>query len=72
MGNASVPKAVNMKKLMYLIGMMIFGGMFLTSIIDANFYVEYYSSEKLWQYRIFIGVSALIYFGLVFVLNRKK
>ncbi|WP_026674792.1 hypothetical protein [Alkalihalobacterium bogoriense] len=63
---------VQTKPFLYVIGLFIFGGMALTSMIDASFYIEKYSVEKLWHYRIFIMCSAVVYYSLVILYYRKR
>ncbi|KMJ55289.1 hypothetical protein AB685_28035 [Bacillus sp. LL01] len=63
---------VNTEKLLYMIGFIIFGGMFLSSIIDANFYIEEYSPARLLEFRLFAGGGAIVYFTIVFLMNRKQ
>jgi hypothetical protein len=63
---------VNTEKLLYMIGFIIFGGMFLSSIIDATFYIEEYSPARLLEFRLFAGGGAIVYYALVFLMNRKQ
>ncbi|MED1602779.1 hypothetical protein [Alkalihalophilus marmarensis] len=65
-------EAVETKKLLYIFGVIVFGGMLLNSIIDAGIYLEYYSVEKLWEYRLFIAGGAVVYYGAVFLFYRFK
>jgi hypothetical protein len=46
--------------------------MLLNSIIDAGIYLEYYSVEKLWEYRLFIAGGAVVYYGAVFLFYRFR
>lgn len=58
----------NSKKLFFIIGLVVFGGMFLTSVIDG----EYYAGKgQLLEYRLFILGSAFIYYVLGYFLIRK-
>ncbi|WP_216827542.1 hypothetical protein [Alkalihalobacterium elongatum] len=71
MGEIKYAKPMKVKKLLYLIGIFIFGGMLLASIIDANLYVEKYSRAKLWEFRFFTVGSAIFYYLMVFILNKE-
>lgn len=42
-----------------VIGVIVFGGMALTSIIDANYYSE---KNQLTEYRLFILIAAAVYY----------
>lgn len=66
LGKVSQPKTTTTKIGLYTIGIAVFGGSFLASIIDANKYSNY----DLWEFRLFLAGSAVIYYSLVF-LNRN-
>ncbi|MDE5413364.1 hypothetical protein [Alkalihalobacterium chitinilyticum] len=72
MGELNYKQPMSTKKLMYMIGLFIFGGMLLASIIDSSLYLEKYSAAKLWEFRLFTIGSAAVYYGLVFLMNRKR
>ncbi|MCM3574049.1 MULTISPECIES: hypothetical protein [Mesobacillus] len=56
------------KKVFIIIGLVVFGGMFLTSVIDG----EYYAGKgQLLEYRLFILGSAFIYYVIGYFLIRK-
>lgn len=56
------------KKVFFIIGLVVFGGMFLTSVIDG----EYYAGKgQLLEYRLFILGSAFIYYVFVYFLIMK-
>lgn len=56
------------KKMLYIIGIVIFGGMFLTSIIDADYYSK---DNTLLEYRLFIFGTTVIYYLVVYFFYRK-
>lgn len=59
----------NSRKLFNLIGLMIFGGMFLTSVIDAQYYSE---KNQLKEYRLFILGATIIYYSYVNLFNKLR
>lgn len=68
MDKVSQPKTTTTKIGLYTIGIAVFGGSFLASIIDANKYSNY----DLWEFRLFLAGSAVIYYSLVFFFNRNS
>lgn len=57
----------NTKKALNLIGAIVFGGWFLTSIIDA----DKYSTYTLWEFRFFIIGCTVVYFLVVYFFKRR-
>ncbi|KHF39992.1 hypothetical protein [Halalkalibacter okhensis] len=65
-------KVVQVDKLMYVIGIFIFGGLLLASFLDATFYIEEYSWEHLITFRVVIAATSAIYYLLVYFYHRHK
>jgi len=55
-------------KLFVLIGVMIFGGMLVTSIVDADYYNK---KNQLLEYRLFILSAAVVYYSCLALIMRK-
>lgn len=66
MANHKEVKPVNIEKLVYFIGLVIFGGLFLDSLLNAGKYTD----EALLQYRIFVLVAAVIFYAIVYLYHR--
>ncbi|WP_062049929.1 hypothetical protein [Bacillus sp. JCM 19034] len=71
MGEANQDIYIDPKKVLIILGALIFGGLLLVSFIHANFYAEKYSSAFLWQFRGTIVGAGIIYFALTFIMNRN-
>ncbi|WP_078552862.1 hypothetical protein [Bacillus alkalicellulosilyticus] len=63
---------LQMKLLLFLMGVVIFGGLLLTSFIDSSFYIKKYSVDHLWDFRIFTVSLGSFYFLLVYLYYRRK
>lgn len=68
MGKYNQQKIVTTKIGLYVMGIAIFGGTFLASIVDASKYSNY----ELWEFRFFIVGSAAIYCLIIFLYNRRS
>ncbi|WP_332633767.1 hypothetical protein [Halalkalibacter flavus] len=66
------PKKSNMEMVLYVLGLFIFGGLLFTSIIEASFYIEEYSTYKLWEFRISTIFIAILYFLIVYFYHKKS
>ncbi|QOY36906.1 hypothetical protein AWH56_004455 [Anaerobacillus isosaccharinicus] len=62
----------NTQKALNLIGIIVFGGWFLTSLIEASNNSIKYSTYTIWEFRFFIISCAVIYYLLVYYFNRKS
>ncbi|MBP3949545.1 hypothetical protein [Bacillus suaedae] len=60
---------VRVGKLLYWFGLIVFGGMYLTAIIDGHHYAE---KGYLMSYLFFITGCAIIYYAIVFLFDQKK
>ncbi len=72
MGGTSQVKSVDTKKVVYMLGAIIFGGLLLVSIIDANFYIEEYSLYTLWEFRFFTVIIGTVYYLLTYLYYRYQ
>lgn len=63
------PAEVRVEKLLYWFGLIVFGGMYLTAIIDSHHYAE---KGYLMSYLFFITGCVIIYYAIVFLFDRKK
>ncbi|MFN7253423.1 MAG: hypothetical protein ACK4M9_22020 [Anaerobacillus sp.] len=59
------------KKVSYLIGLLIFGGWFITSLIEAANEKINYSTYTVWEFRFFIIGCAAIYYLVIYYFSRK-
>ncbi|MBU9722826.1 MULTISPECIES: hypothetical protein [Bacillaceae] len=58
--------------LLYILGLFFLGGWLLTSFIYADFYLDKYSLNFLWEFRISILVFMIVYLTIVYLFNRKR
>ncbi|MCT8140281.1 hypothetical protein H1D32_22825 [Anaerobacillus sp. CMMVII] len=61
----------NTKKALHIMGMLIFGGWFITSFIEAANSSIKYSTYTIWEFRLFIVGCAAIFYLQVFFFDRK-
>ncbi|WP_088106013.1 hypothetical protein [Halalkalibacter urbisdiaboli] len=71
-GTNNGPKKANTEMVLYVLGLFIFCGLLFTSIIDASFYIEKYSTYTLWEFRISTILIAILYFLIVYFYHKKS
>jgi hypothetical protein len=59
------------KKVAHLIRVLIFGGWFITSFIEAANEKINYSTYTVWEFRFFIVGCAAIYYLVIYYFSRK-
>lgn len=71
-GTNNGPKKSNVEMTLYVLGLFIFCGLLFTSIINASFYIEKYSTYTLWEFRISTILIANLYFLIVYLYHKKS